>query len=68
MTPQPTGIKFREPPIFERGAPGRSGHSIPALDVPEVDPKAAFGALARATEAALPEWSDPEAYRHCLRP
>src|SRR6185436_2271572 len=61
------GIQFREPPIFERGAPGRSGISLPALDVPEVDPKAAFGALARAQEAGLPEVSEPEAYRHFLR-
>ena len=67
MSVQPQGIKFREPPIFERGAAGRSGVSLPALDVPDVDPAAAFGALARASEAKLPEVSEPEAYRHFLR-
>src|SRR5689334_3026177 len=61
------GIQFREPPIFERGAPGRSGASLPALDVPSVEPSAAFGSLARKTPAGLPEVSEPEAFRHFLR-
>jgi glycine dehydrogenase subunit 2 len=61
------GIQFREPPIFERGAPGRSGASLPPLDVPAVDPGAKFGALARKTPAGLPEVSEPEAFRHFLR-
>jgi glycine dehydrogenase subunit 2 len=61
------GIQFREPPIFERGAPGRSGASLPPLDVPAVDPVEKFGALARKTPAGLPEVSEPEAFRHFLR-
>jgi glycine dehydrogenase subunit 2 len=61
------GIQFREPPIFERGAEGRTGSSLPALDVPDVDPRARFGALARTTEAALPEVSEPEVVRHFVR-
>jgi glycine dehydrogenase subunit 2 len=61
------GIQFREPPIFERGAPGRSGASLPPLDVPAVDPVAKFGSLARKTPAGLPEVSEPEAFRHFLR-
>jgi len=61
------GIQFREPPIFERGAPGRMGVSLPALDVPVVDPGVAFGAYARKTAAALPEVSEPEAFRHFVR-
>jgi glycine dehydrogenase subunit 2 len=61
------GIQFREPPIFERGAPGRSGASLPALDVPAVDPAALFGPLARKTPAGLPEVSEPEAFRHFVR-
>jgi glycine dehydrogenase subunit 2 len=65
--PQPQGIQFREPTIFERGAPGRSGGSLGALDVPEVDPAACFGALARKEPAGLPEVSEPEAFRHYLR-
>jgi glycine dehydrogenase subunit 2 len=66
-SPQPRGIQFREPPIFERGAPGRSGASLAPLDVPDVDPAALFGALARKTEAGLPEVSEPEAFRHFVR-
>ncbi|APR83742.1 Glycine dehydrogenase [decarboxylating] (glycine cleavage system P2 protein) [Minicystis rosea] len=65
--PQPQGIQFREPPIFERGASGRSGGSLAKTDVPEVDPSSLFGALARKEAAGLPEVSEPEAYRHYLR-
>ena len=65
--PQPRGIQFREPPIFERGAPGRRGDSIAPLDVPDVDPAALFGALARKEPAGLPEVSEPEAFRHFVR-
>jgi len=65
--PQPQGIQFREPPIFERGASGRSGGSLAELDVPAVDPAACFGALARKEAAGLPEVSEPEAFRHYLR-
>jgi glycine dehydrogenase subunit 2 len=61
------GITFREPPIFERGSPGRSGLSLAPLDVPEVDPAAHFGSAARATPAALPEVSEPEVVRHFVR-
>ncbi len=61
------GVEFPEPPIFERGAPGRRGASLAALDVPEVDAEAHFGELARATPAALPEVSEPEAFRHFVR-
>jgi glycine dehydrogenase subunit 2 len=61
------GIQFREPPIFERGAPGRFGASLPELDVPAVEPSAVFGELARKTPAALPEVSEPEAFRHFVR-
>jgi len=68
MSSQATrGIQFREPPIFERGAPGRTGVSLPALDVPPIDPGTAFGALARKTPAGLPEVSEPEAFRHFVR-
>jgi glycine dehydrogenase subunit 2 len=61
------GIQFREPSIFERGASGRSGASLAPLDVPEVDAASAFGDLARKTAAALPEVSEPEAFRHFVR-
>ncbi len=67
MTEASKGIQFDEPPIFERGAPGRSGLSLAELDVPEVDPKLALGALARREAAGLPEVSEPEAFRHFVR-
>ena len=62
-----TGISFAEPLVFELGAAGRSGISAPPLDVPEVDPSALYGELARTEAAALPEVSEPEAFRHYVR-
>jgi len=61
------GVQFSEPPIFERGAAGRDGASLPKLDVDAVDPAAYFGPLARQTLACLPEVSEPEAFRHFVR-
>jgi glycine dehydrogenase subunit 2 len=61
------GLQFDEPPVFELGAPGRMGASLPAFDVPEIDPKTAFGNLARTKEAGLPEVSEPEGFRHFVR-
>jgi glycine dehydrogenase subunit 2 len=61
------GLSFKEPPIFERGAPGRTAASLAPLDVPPVDPKAVFGRAARAEPAGLPEVSEPEAVRHFVR-
>jgi glycine dehydrogenase subunit 2 len=61
------GIQFREPPIFERGAVGRTGASLPPLDVPAVDASALFGGYARKEAAGLPEVSEPEAFRHFVR-
>jgi glycine cleavage system P protein (glycine dehydrogenase) subunit 2 len=61
------GLQFDEPPIFERGAPGRSAASLAPFDVPLVDPAVALGALARSAPAELPEVSEPEAFRHFVR-
>jgi glycine dehydrogenase subunit 2 len=61
------GLSFKEPPIFERGSPGRTAVSLAPLDVPEVDPEAVFGANTRRTPAGLPEVSEPEAVRHFVR-
>jgi glycine dehydrogenase subunit 2 len=58
---------WNEVSIFERGARGRSGVSLAPLDVPKVEAKAYFGALARAVPAALPEVSEPEVVRHFVR-
>jgi glycine dehydrogenase subunit 2 len=61
------GLSFKEPPIFERGSPGRTAVSLAPLDVPEVDAEAIFGAVTRRTPAGLPEVSEPEAVRHFVR-
>lgn len=62
-----SGIQFVEPPIFERGSPGRSGASVPAYDVPEVDLSALLGNRVRKVPAGLPEVSEPEVVRHFVR-
>jgi glycine dehydrogenase subunit 2 len=62
-----SGLQFVEPSIFERGAPGRNGASLPPLDVPAVDAASALGALSRKSAAGLPEVSEPEAFRHFVR-
>jgi len=61
------GIQFNEPSIFERGAAGRSGVSLGALDVPAIDSSKELGALRRKTPAQFPEVSEPEAVRHYVR-
>ena len=54
-------------PLFEQGAKGRSGASLPSLDVPAIDAAALFGALHRKTPAELPEVSEVEVTRHFTR-
>lgn len=61
------GLQFDEPPIFERGTPGRTALSIDPLDVPDVDLDAELGALRRRQPAGFPEVSEPEAFRHFVR-
>lgn len=61
------GLQFVEPPIFERGSPGRSAVSLPSLDVPSLDPEAVLGDLTRRVPAAWPEVSEPEVFRHFVR-
>ena len=51
-----------DPLVFEQGAPGRSGASLPKLDVPSVDP-AVLGDLARTDSPLLPEVSEVEVTR-----
>lgn len=60
-------LLHHEPPIFESGAPGRSGASLPSLDVPEADPRALFGDLARTADPGLPEVSEVDVTRHFTR-
>ncbi len=61
------GLSFVEPPIFERGAPGRTALSLAPLDVPSVSTESALGGLRRSSPAAWPEVSEPEAFRHFVR-
>ena len=60
-------LLHHNPPIFEQGAPGRSGASLPKLDVPAVDPAAVFGDLCRTQDPGLPEVSEVEVTRHYTR-
>jgi glycine dehydrogenase subunit 2 len=54
-----------EPLIFEIGAPGRRGATLPALDVPEAPLDELIpAALQRKTPAPLPEVSEIELVRH----
>lgn len=54
--------------IFEIGSPGKVGHQLPPLDVPEVDPAEALGAANVRTEiAGFPEVSEVEVIRHFTR-
>ena len=61
------GLEVHTPLLFEQGAPGRSGASLPKRDVPEVDPAKVLGKHARPSPAPLPEVSEPEAFRHYVR-
>jgi len=60
-------LAFHEGLLFELGTPGRSGASVPAHDVPEVDPAELLGDAYRAEAPPLPEVSEPEAFRHYVR-
>ncbi len=62
-----SGFQFVEPILFERSVAGRSGASLPELDVPAVDVAKQLGALARSTSPDLPEVSEPEVVRHFVR-
>jgi glycine dehydrogenase subunit 2 len=62
-----SGLQFEEPPIFERGAEGRTAVSLDPLDVPSVDASEHLGELFRNDRAELPEVSEPEVFRHYVR-
>ena len=62
------GRVFREPLIFERGAPGRTALTLPDTGIPPVDPATVLPeGLRRATPPALPEVSELEVVRHFTR-
>jgi glycine dehydrogenase subunit 2 len=62
------GFSYEEPLLFEKSRPGRVGHSLPELDVPEVDARALLpeGAL-RDDIPGLPELSEVDVVRHFTR-
>jgi len=66
-----SGLVLEEPLIFERGAQGRSGVSLPAPGVPRRDPADELGAAYLRPPAdpreGLPAVSEPEVVRHFTR-
>ncbi|MCC6272300.1 MAG: aminomethyl-transferring glycine dehydrogenase subunit GcvPB [Deltaproteobacteria bacterium] len=59
---------FAEPTIFERGAPGRQGYSLPEDEIPAADPaKEIDAALLRREAPLLPEVSELDVVRHFTR-
>ncbi|MGB5548787.1 MAG: aminomethyl-transferring glycine dehydrogenase subunit GcvPB [Polyangiales bacterium] len=62
-----SGLSFQTPLIFEQGSPGRHGASLTSDELPNVDPKSAFGDMARERPPMLPEVSEPEVVRHYVR-
>ncbi len=61
--PGTRGHAFREPLIFERSRPGRTGYSLPGEDIDVSLPKE----LRRAKAPELPEVSEPDVVRHFTR-
>jgi len=62
------GLGYEEPLLFERSRPGRDGYSLPALDVPPVDPAAVLPESAlRSDLPTLPELSEVDVVRHFTR-
>src|SRR5580698_6766322 len=54
--------------IFEKSAPHKRAFELPPLDVPAIDPSAAFGpAHARDSVDGFPEVSEIEVLRHFTR-
>jgi glycine dehydrogenase subunit 2 len=59
---------FHEPLIFEKGAAGRKGYSLPELDVEKADLKKIWPAgLIRESLDGFPEMSEVEIIRHFTR-
>ncbi len=66
--PGKRGMIFAEPTIFERGAPGRQGYSLPEDEIPAADPgKEIDAALLRREAPLLPEVSELDVVRHFTR-
>ncbi|MBM4332510.1 MAG: glycine dehydrogenase subunit 2 [Deltaproteobacteria bacterium] len=66
--PGACGLVLDEPLIFEKGAKGRKGYSLPRLDVEEVKPENIWPRkLIRQELDGFPEMSEVEVVRHFTR-
>jgi glycine dehydrogenase subunit 2 len=66
--PGECGLILNEPLIFERGAKGRKGYSLPTLDVEKTKPEKIWPEkLIRRDLEGLPEMSEVEVVRHFTR-
>lgn len=66
--PGKQGMIFAEPMIFERGAPGRVGYSLPEPELTLLDPtQEVQPELLRSEESLLPEVSELDVVRHFTR-
>ncbi len=66
--PGECGLILNEPLIFERGAKGRKGYSLPRLDVDRVSPENIWPRkLIRQDLEGFPEMSEVEIVRHFTR-
>ncbi len=62
------GFAYEEPLLFERSCPGRVGFSLPASDVPELEPSELLPPeLLRDGIPGLPELSELDVVRHFTR-
>jgi glycine dehydrogenase subunit 2 len=62
------GLAYEEPLLFELSRPGRSGASMPAVEVPELDPAGRIPReWLRESIPGLPELSEVEVVRHFTR-
>jgi len=66
--PGARGLILNEPLIFEQGAKGRKGYSLPKLDVERIGPESIWPRkLIREGLEAFPEMSEVEVVRHFTR-
>jgi glycine dehydrogenase subunit 2 len=61
------GPQMEEPTVFEQSSPGRCGFFFGAVDVPLLEPRSLFGAVARSLPPELPELSEVDVTRHFTR-
>ena len=65
--PRRAGVIREERTIFEIGSRGRTGHSLPALDVPEADLSRIPDGARRGPIDGMPELSEVDVVRHFVR-